>query len=68
MIVGPDFVNSISENNIDISSAWIFTDVDAYSYDYKEVMLQPISSEAVSLTYLKFKVPVTNIEIRSGNT
>jgi hypothetical protein len=64
MRINPDIINSISDNIIDISSSWAWVDVLAYSPRYTETFTQPISLEATTLDFCRFKEPVCTITIR----
>ena len=64
MRINPDCINSISDNKIDISSAWAWVDVLAYSPRYTETFNQPISMEATTLDFCRFKEAICTITIR----
>ena len=67
MRINPDCINSISDNGIDISSSWAWVDVLAYSPRYTETFTQPISMEATTLDFCRFKEPICTITIRASS-
>jgi len=64
MKISPDVIQSINEGGVDLSSSWAWFDSFVYSANYIEVYNQPMSLEAVTLDFLRFKDDVTNITIR----
>lgn len=64
MRINPDIINSISDNKIDISSAWAWVDVLTYSPRYTETFNQPISVESTTMDFFRFKEPICTITIR----
>lgn len=65
MMLPAGVVQSIDANIVDIDNAWIFADADIWSQDYAEVLLQPISVEAVDINDLRFKATSVVLEIRA---
>lgn len=67
MKISPDVIQSINEGGVDLSSTWAWFDSFVYSANYIEVYNQPMSLEATTLDYLRFKDDVTTITIRKSN-
>lgn len=65
MMLPAGVVQSIDTNIIDLDNAWVFADQDIWSQDYSEVLLQPISVEAVDINDLRFKATEVTLEIRA---
>ena len=65
MMLPAGVVQSIDANTVDLDNAWIFADADIWSQDYGEVLLQPISIEAVDINDLRFKSSEVVVEIRA---
>ena len=67
MKLGPDIVQSINESYIELGGCWLWADDLIYDPEYLEVLSQPVSLDCITLDYLRFKVPMTNITIRFGS-
>lgn len=65
MMLPAGVVQSIDANTVNLDQAWIFADQDIWSQDYAEVLLQPISIEAVDINDLRFKATEVVLEIRA---
>lgn len=76
MRAGPDIVNSIDSNAANISGCWLWSSEDVYPPNYSTVLnkrydaatstwdTQPISVEAVTIDFLRWKTTYTEIVIR----
>lgn len=76
MRVGPDIVNSIDTNAANISGCWLWSSEDVYPPNYSAVLnkrydagsgtwvTQPISVEAVTVDFLRWKTAYAEITIR----
>lgn len=65
MMLPAGVVQSIDANTVNLDQAWIYADQDIWSQDYAEVLLQPISVEAVDINDLRFKATEVVLEIRA---
>ena len=68
MRINSDLVNSINENYIELGNTWLWSDKDVYSFDYLEILSQPISLDCITLDFLRFKDDEVTLTIRSGVT
>ena len=68
MRINADLVNSINENFIELGGTWLWSDKDIYSFDYLEILSQPVSLDVVTLDFLRFKDDEVTLTIRSGIT
>jgi len=68
MRINADLVNSINENFVELGGTWLWTDKDIYSFDYLEVLSQPVSLDVVTTDFLRFKDDEVTLTIRSGIT
>lgn len=65
MRISNGVILSINENGVDISSGWLWSTAEVYSLDYQNVLVQPISVEAVVLNELRFIANTTTLTIRA---
>ena len=68
MMLPAGVVQSIDANTVDLDNAWIFADADIWSQDYSEVLLQPISVEAVDINDLRFKATEVVLDANTCST
>lgn len=66
MMLPAGVVQSIDANTVNLDQAWIYADQDIWSQDYSEVLLQPISIEAVDINDLRFQAAEVVISIRAN--
>ncbi len=68
MIFSDESIESINQNFNDISSGWLWADIDVYDYEYRHIYAQPISVEAATLYDLRFQLSAATIVIRKSET
>lgn len=66
MRISTDVLQTLNENSIDVSSAWLWVDADSYDGSYRQVLTQPISLESITLDFLRWKVNTVTLTIRTS--
>lgn len=66
MILPAGVQQSITKNNIDISTGWMFASFPIWNLDYSAQRPQPVSMEAVPLADLRFLDPTVTLVIRQS--
>ena len=66
MRISTDVLQTLNENSIDVSSAWLWVDADSYDGSYRQVLTQPISLEAITLDFCRWKIGTVTLTIRDG--
>lgn len=66
MRVGPDVLQSITENRYELSGCWLWASEDIYTADYREILQQPTSLEATTIDQCRFKADEVVLVARSG--
>lgn len=67
MRIPDDMVESLDQNGIDVSSAWLWCDVDVYNELYGSPLAQPVSLEAVTINELRFLDAAGSLTIRMSD-
>ena len=68
MRISTDILQTIDENGVDLSSSWLWVDNDTYDTSYRQVLEQPISLEAITLDFCRWKVPTVTLTIRTTDS
>lgn len=68
MRISTDVLQTLNEQGVDVSSAWLWVDNDSYDGSYRQVLEQPISLEAVTLDFLRWKVSTITLTIRASDS
>lgn len=68
MRISTDIIQTLDENRIDVSSGWLWVDADSYDSSYRQVLTQPISLEAITLDFLRWKTQTITLTIRDGHS
>ena len=68
MRINADLINSLNENYVELGGTWLWSDKDVYSFDYLEILTQPVSLDCITLDFLRFKDDEVTLTIRSGIT
>lgn len=66
MVLPAGVQQSITKNNIDISTGWMFASFPIWSLDYSAPLAQPVSMAEVPLTDLRFLDPTVTLVIRQS--
>ena len=64
MRIPEEVIESLDQNGINVSSAWLRCDVDVYNETYGDPLTQPVSLEAVTINEFRFLVDAGTITIR----
>ena len=67
MKLSDEVIASINENGVNVSSAWMWADVDVYNISYGNALVQPISVEAATLNDFRFYDSAGTITVRQTN-
>lgn len=66
MRISTDVLQTIDENGVNLSGSWLWVDADTYDSSYRQVLTQPISLEAITLDFCRWKLGTVTLTIREG--